>query len=143
MKRIGLVIGLVVVAFACSEQVGQMLTDGGQMMMDAGDAMIPDAGAQTLVQCNQTLTKTGEGGSRIEYRYAIATVSNPRTAQVELCYPPGHIAYLPDEARCIRSAGWYAPGGSTIHMYCGSKSYDAEGALVAEQPNPASITVYE
>ncbi len=61
MKRIGLVVGLLVVAFACSEQAGQMLTDAGQMMMDAGDMMQPDAGADAgscevceqceLIQC--------------------------------------------------------------------------------------------
>ena len=41
-----MVSALAVVAFACSEQAGQILVDGGQMMMDAGDAMVPDAGAQ-------------------------------------------------------------------------------------------------
>lgn len=46
MRKLILVMGLVVVAFACSEQAGQMLVDGGQMMMDAGDTMVPDAGAQ-------------------------------------------------------------------------------------------------
>jgi len=46
MRKLVLVMGLVVVAFACSEQAGQMLVDGGQMMMDAGDTMVPDAGAQ-------------------------------------------------------------------------------------------------
>ena len=46
MRKLILVMGLVVVAFACSEQAGQMLVDGGQMMMDAGNGMVPDAGAQ-------------------------------------------------------------------------------------------------
>jgi hypothetical protein len=39
MRRLILVAGLVLAAFACSEPVGEMLTDAGQMMM-------PDAGAQ-------------------------------------------------------------------------------------------------
>ena len=46
MRKLILMVGLVLVAFACSEPIGEMLTDGGQMMMDAGDAMAPDAGAQ-------------------------------------------------------------------------------------------------
>jgi len=150
MRKLVLVTGLVVVAIACSDAVGGVLEDAGTMlqdagdaMVDAGDAMVPDAGAQTLAQCDQTKVVTHATGARVEYRYAIATVSNPRTAQVELCYPPGNIVFLPDAARCIRTAGWYAPGGSTIHMSCGSKSFGAEGALVGEQPDPASITVYE
>jgi hypothetical protein len=43
MRKLVLMVGLVVVAFACSEPVGQMLADAGEMMMDAS---VPDAGAQ-------------------------------------------------------------------------------------------------
>jgi hypothetical protein len=47
MRKLILVLGLVVVAIACGETAGEMLTDAGQTMMDAGDAMAPDAAAQT------------------------------------------------------------------------------------------------
>ena len=47
MRKLILMVGLVVVAIACGETAGEMLTDAGQTMMDAGDAMAPDASAQT------------------------------------------------------------------------------------------------
>ena len=141
MRKLVLVMGLVVVAFACSEQAGQMLVDGGQMMMDAGDAMVPDAGAQTAAQCDQTHVQTGEG-FRIEYRYAVVTVGNPRNAIVEQCWSESLWTDMPPNVRCqvIQHARF---DGNDIYIGCGSKSYDAEGALVNEQPGPASITVYE
>ena len=43
MRKVGLILGLALVAFACSEQAGQMLVDAGEMMMGAS---VPDAGAQ-------------------------------------------------------------------------------------------------
>jgi len=47
MRKLILMVALVVVAIACGETAGEMLTDAGQVMMDAGDTMAPDAAAQT------------------------------------------------------------------------------------------------
>ena len=38
MKRFALGLGLLTVAFACSEQAGQVLIDAGEIIRDAGDA---------------------------------------------------------------------------------------------------------
>ena len=52
MRKVGLILGLALVVFACSEQAGQMLVDAGEMMMDGS---VPDAGAQdTPVECNKS-----------------------------------------------------------------------------------------
>ena len=52
MKRIGLVVGLALVGFACAEGVGQMLEDAGQMLEDAGqilqDGSVPEAQGQEV-----------------------------------------------------------------------------------------------
>ncbi len=47
MRKVILVAVAVVVVFACSEPVGQVLVDAGDMLADAGDMMQPDAGAQS------------------------------------------------------------------------------------------------
>jgi hypothetical protein len=59
MKRIGLVIGLAVLALACSETVGGMMQDAGTMLADAGEMMrdAGDADASTMPDGS-----TGSGG---------------------------------------------------------------------------------
>jgi hypothetical protein len=139
MKRIGLVMGLVVVGFACAEGVGSMLEDAGQILQDGS---VPDAGAQTLAQCDQTHTVTRPDNSRTERRYAVVTVGNPRNAIVEQCWSESPWEFLPLNVRCVATQSTYFDGND-VYIPCGTKSYDAEGALVGESPDQASITVYE
>lgn len=58
MRKLFLMVGLALVAFACSEQAGQMLVDAGEMMQDAGQ-QIQDSGtaqAQTVeVDCSKAV----------------------------------------------------------------------------------------
>jgi hypothetical protein len=50
MKRIGLVIALALVGFACADGVGEMLADAGQMIMDAAEAQSPPASPREPVE---------------------------------------------------------------------------------------------
>ena len=123
---------------------GTALVDAGNAIDDAGEMMRPDAGAQQTVTCNRTQTVNQENGFRIEYRYAVVAVGDPRTARIEICYPAGHVGSLPPAARCIPGlSGWYAPGSNDLYYSCGQKIFDAEGVLLSESPDPVSITVYE
>lgn len=142
MKKTLWIVVAVVTVYACSDAVGEGLRDAGQAMMDAGDAMMPDAGAQTAAQCDRTYTDTGEGGVRIEYSYAVVRVNNPRNVVVESCWPSGHFSWLPPNVRC-QSIQHALFDGNDFYIGCGSKTYDAEGALIGENPGPVSITVYE
>lgn len=69
MRRVFAVMGVLVVMFACSEQAGQMLVDGGQMIMDAGDAMVPDAGAQQGESFNFDCDGAGFVLTDIDFEY--------------------------------------------------------------------------
>lgn len=135
MRKVGLVLGVVVVGFACSEQAGQMLVDAGEMMQ-------PDAGAQTLVQCDQTYTETRGDGSRVEHRYSIVTVGNPRNVKLETCWTESPTNSFPPNVRCqVAQFTWF--DGNDAYIQCGNKSFDADGQVTGEQPDPASLTVYE
>jgi len=120
MKRIALVIGLVLVGFACAEGVGSMLEDAGNMLADAGDAirdagdaMQPDAGAQdTPATCNK-----GEGSSR----WAEFPISSPGQTEVTTCYraDPESSTYG-TRAWCQRFVSPWYEGTSTGFLYsCG------------------------
>jgi len=82
MRKLVLMVGLAVVAFACSEPLGEMLMDGGQAMMDAGNGMMPDAGAQDVsASCNKS---ANEGATR----WAEFPISNPGQTEVTICSGP-------------------------------------------------------
>jgi hypothetical protein len=70
MRKLVLVGGLVVVAFACGT--------GADMVGEILDSGVPDAGAQdTPASCNK-----GEGSSR----WAEFSISNPGQTEVTICY---------------------------------------------------------
>ena len=104
MRKLVLVVGLVVVVFACSEQAGQMLVDAGQMMTDAGDAMVPDAGAQggrlLSVPCDN-----------VRHGFEVA---DPKAVQVEVC---GYEREPGDLGDCLYGHTFFYTG-NTIYLSC-------------------------
>jgi hypothetical protein len=120
MRKVGLLLGLALVGFACADSVGQMLQDAGQMMQDGS---VPDAGAQDeTVTCNKSKTKSGEGVS-ITYTWAEFEV-DPGVSEVTTCdkgqsSPTEYTHPTFERATCYRGiASWYH-GTSTGFVHCG------------------------
>ena len=69
------------------------------------------------------------------------TVGNPRHVQIEACRAEP-FGSLPPNVRCsvTRSATFDA---NDVYIACGYKTYDADGVLTYEAPDPTSIKVWE
>ena len=86
IRKIGLMITLALIGFACAEGVGHMLQDAGQTLQDAGnmigDGSVPDAGAQQSksVSCDRALTLNGDPWNG----YALVDVGNARFPDVTI-----------------------------------------------------------
>ena len=163
MRKIGLMLGLVVVVFACSEQAGQMLIDAGEMMQDAGDAdaaTMPDgsigSGGSTgtggtggtpttdiTVTCNKSETYMS-GDTAVTVRWAEFEI-DPGATEVTVCYdragyiePPGK-----DNDTCSRFKSSWFRGTSTGFAGCGRHiDYANPDIEDFDSPDPISITVH-
>jgi len=114
MRKLVLMVGLVVVVFACSEPLGEMLMDGGQAMMDAGDAMQPDAGAQdTPATCDKSETS---GETTVYWAEFPVT---PGETEITYCFPASPGGFGPQSrAICHRTIAPWFEGTSTGHFSC-------------------------
>ena len=146
MKRIGLIVGLVLVVFACGEPAGQMLVDGGQMIMDAGnmiaDGSVPDAGADFTVTCDKSSMHPWSTGTATS-RWA-EFPANPGQTEVTVCHPsnPDAFGLTSQRETCSRSKAAWIRGTSTGVVNCGVRYANADG-LVQEVADPISITVHD
>ena len=140
MKRIGLMIVLALVAFACADGVGEMLTDAGNMI---GDGSVPDAGADFDVTCDKSSTHPWGAGTATS-RWAEFS-ANPGQTEVTVCQPTNPDAYGVASQRdtCSRFKPGWIRGTSTGIVSCGVRWVDGDGALVQETPDPISITVHD
>lgn len=143
MKRIGLVVGLALVGFACADTVGQMLVDAGESLQDGS---VPPAQGQE-VSCNRSETKRDEqGGATYTYRWAEFEV-DPGATEVTTCI--GAVDTSPynypisDRSTCFRRiAPWYR-GTTTGWVQCSrSIDFDNPDTPDRDEDDPTSITVH-
>ncbi len=97
MRKVGLVVALALVGFACADSVGKMLVDAGTSLQDGS---VPDAGADFEASCNM-----GEANTR----WSEFPVSNPGQTEVTICYAARPEQAGPSrKATCTRLvAPWY------------------------------------
>ena len=116
MRKVGLILGLALVGFACADSVGQMLEDAGQMMQDGS---LSDADASTMPDGSTGTGGTGGTGPRTTVNvvcdrervfvaesrnssdgtlrstttnttyYALLDVPDPKEVITEICYADG------------------------------------------------------
>ena len=138
MKRIGFLIALAFVGFACADSVGQMLEDAGQMMQDGS---VPDAGAQDeMVTCNKSEKVDLGNGVSITYRWAEFDV-DPGATEVTGCYRyPDTPDPLLRQATCSRNKATWFQGTSNGFFRCGRRTNN--NGTITDNPDPVSITVH-
>ena len=77
MKNVWIGLAAVLVVYACSDSLGEVLEDAGTMLQDAGEQM-QDGGAQAQqsknVVCDKTYTRTPPDGAPQEIKYALIDV---------------------------------------------------------------------
>jgi hypothetical protein len=130
MKRILWFGVAVVVVFACSEPLGQILTD-------AGDAMMPDAGADFEATCNKS-EQNPDTETKLIYHWAEFEI-DPGKTEVTICYRYAADALPPHRngVFCWRSKANWKQGTTTGFVNCGTETDDGW------RNKPESITVHD
>jgi len=115
MRRVIAVAVLAVVAFACSEQAGQMLIDAGEMMQ-------PDAGAQdTPVECNKSEQNPNSQTKQV-WHWAEFEIDPGRTEVTVCTLRPGWP--FGGQTHCSRSKALWIQGTNTAIVFCGFEYED-------------------
>jgi hypothetical protein len=151
MRKLGLVVVLALVGFACADGVGQMLTDAGQMIEDAGTSMqdgsVPDAGAQDeTVTCDKSETwPRGDGNDWVLMPLWAEFEVDPGVTEVTVCRDGDPNAPVPPDRPdfCSRTKADWHHGTSTGFVYCGRRRvYDDPETPDVYQGDVISITAH-
>ena len=118
MKRIGLVVGLALVGFACEGRADRNVT------------------------CNKSLAQLREGFT-VTSRWAEFPVE-PGKTEVTVCWP-GHEKYKwPPRLKthCTQEKATWHQGTKTGYVTCGFSVAGPDGTVHNNEPDPISITVH-